>query len=73
LPAFLAIRYRDLAPRVASLYTISSFSLAGFAYARIDIAINSQRRWREGCDDAKGEHCGIANARRRDMDSSRNR
>jgi hypothetical protein len=50
LPAFLAVRYRDLAPRAARLKGGSDLSLATDVHASIDIAIYCQRRLRREDD-----------------------
>jgi hypothetical protein len=58
LPAFLAIRYRYLAPRVAALKGGSHLSLAADVYARTNIAINGQCGRRKRDRQPVHEHCG---------------
>src|SRR5450631_4152102 len=44
LPAFLAVRYRNLARRVACLDAATHFSLASLVYASLDVAIDGGQR-----------------------------
>jgi hypothetical protein len=58
LPAFLAIRYRDLTPRVTALDGCAHLSLAADVYALANIAINGQRGRHKGNREPEKKHCG---------------